>query len=164
MQRRTFLSFTLAGIAGLGLAGCGFRLRGLDGPEASLDELALAGADSDLARLLRERLEAGGTRVHAGAARLLTLGNETFRERRLSVLDSGPRDEEMTLYVPFSVQRRRDGAYLLDRQTLEVSTRYTVTDSDLLGQDDRRDEARQALRRDALQQLLDRLRRLPDAE
>ncbi len=32
MQRRTFLTLSLVGGAGLALAGCGFRLRGLDSP------------------------------------------------------------------------------------------------------------------------------------
>ncbi len=160
MQRRTFLTLGLAGIAGLVLTGCGFRLRGFDEPGAVIDELALAGPDSEFSRLARERLEASGTRVHEGAARVLNLGQEETRRRNLSVLDSGPREEEMTLIVPFSVQRRRDGAYLLDQQQLEVSTRYTVSDANLLIQDDLRDEARLGLRKAAARQLLDRLRSL----
>ncbi len=160
MQRRTFLTLGLAGIAGLVLTGCGFQLRGFDEPTSGIDELALAGPDSEFSRLARERLEASGTRVHEGAARVLNLGQEETRRRNLSVLDSGPREEEMTLIVPFSVQRRRDGAYLLDQQQLEVSTRYTVSDANLLIQDDLRDEARLGLRKAAARQLLDRLRSL----
>ncbi|WP_416137135.1 LPS assembly lipoprotein LptE [Halomonas sp. HK25] len=160
MQRRTFLTLGLAGTAGLALAGCGFRLRGFDEPGAVIDELALAGPDSELSRLARERLEAAGTRVHDGAERVLNLGQPDTRRRNLSVLDSGPREEEMTLIAPFSVQRRGDGAYLLDQQQLEVSTRYTVSDANLLIQDDLREEARQQLREAAVRQLLDRLRSL----
>jgi len=161
MQRRTFLTLGLAGIAGLALAGCGFRLRGFDEPTAAIDELAMAGPDSELSRLVRERLEAAGTRVHDGADRVLNLGQVDVQRRNLSVLDSGPRDEEMVLRAPFSVQRRADGAYLLDQQRLEVSTRYTVSDTNLLIQDDLREEARQELRQAAVRQLFDRLRSLP---
>lgn len=160
MQRRTFLTLSLVGGAGLALAGCGFRLRGLDSPSAPLSELALAGPDSDLARLAERRLTAAGTRVHAGAALTLNLGQPEFRQRRLSVLDSGPRDEEMQLVAPFSVQRA-DGAYLLDQQRLEVSRGYSVDDGDLLGREQRRDEAREVLLEEAVRQLTERLRGLP---
>ncbi|MFO7647967.1 LPS assembly lipoprotein LptE [Halomonas campaniensis] len=160
MQRRTFLTLALAGTAGLALSGCGFRLRGLGTPSAVIDELAIAGPDSDLARLARERLDAAGTRVHGDADRVLNLGEPEIRRRNLSVLDSGPRDEELVLRAPFSVQRRADGAYLLDQQRLEVSTRYTVSDSNLLIQEDLREEARRELLEAAVRQLLDRLRSL----
>lgn len=159
MQRRTFLTLSLAGGAGLALAGCGFRLRGLDSPSAPLSELALAGPDSDLARLAERRLTAAGTRVHDGAGLILNLGQPEFRQRRLSVLDSGPRDEEMHLAAPFSVQRA-DGAYLLDQQRLEVSRGYSVDDGDLLGREQRRDEAREALLEEAVRRLIERLRGL----
>lgn len=163
MQRRTFLHLGLAAGASMALAGCGFRLRGLDTPEVVLPELTLAGTDSDLARLAVERLESAGTRVHDGAPLALNLGDEAFRERRLSVLESGPREVEMELRVPFSVQRRSDGAYLLDQQRIEVSTRFTVNDDNLLAQDDIRTEARDQLRREAVNRLLDRLRAMTDA-
>ena len=162
MQRRTFLTLSLAGGAGLTLAGCGFRLRGLEGSSAPLDELALAGPDSDLARLAERRLTAAGTRVHDGAGLTLNLGEPEYRQRQTSVLDSGPRDEELTLVAPFSVQRR-DGAYLLDQQRLEASRIYSVDQGDLLGREERRDEAREALLEEAVRQLMQRLRGLPPA-
>lgn len=160
MQRRTLLSLALAGTAGLALTGCGFRLRGLDAPSLSLDELAVAGGDDALSRLVVDRLEAAGTRVHEAAPLVLNLGPETVDRRRQGVLDSGPRDEEMTLSAPFSVQRREDGAYLLDQQRLEVATRYTISDDDLLNRETLRDEALDELREAAARQLLDRLRSL----
>lgn len=160
MQRRTLLQLGLAAGASLALAGCGFRLRGLDQPVVAIDALALQGADSDLARQVARRLESAGTRIDEQADLMLNLGQESFRERRLSVLDSGPRDLEMTLEVPFSVQRRADGAYLLDQQRLEVSERLTVNDDELLAQDDLREATRERLRDQAVRQLLDRLRAL----
>lgn len=158
MQRRTLLQLGLAVGASLALAGCGFRLRGLDQPVVAIDALALEGADSELARQVANRLERAGTRVNRQAENVLNLGVERFRERRLSVLDSGPRELEMTLEVPFSVQRRVDGAYLLDQQRLEVNERLTVNDDELLAQDDLREATRARLRSEAVRQLMDRLR------
>ncbi|EWH01149.1 hypothetical protein Q427_15505 [Halomonas sp. BC04] len=60
----------------------------------------------------------------------------------------------------FSVQRRSDGAYRLPQQQLEVVTRFTVSDDNLLAQEGLREEARQELRHDATRRLLDRLRAL----
>lgn len=157
MHRRDFLHLTLISGATLALAGCGFRLRGLNGPERVSDELALAGPDSDVLRLAKERLQAAGTRVHDEAPRVLNLGEEVFRERPLSILATGPREIEASLTLPFSVQRRRDGAYLLDQQRIEVSTRFTLNDDNLLSQDDLRQDARTQLREEAVRRLLDRL-------
>ena len=85
MQRRTFLSLVLAGAAGLGLAGCGFRLRGLDSTEAVLPEMALAGPDSDLARLTAERLE---------SAEVSPAPFEVFRALHPAHVVYGRREEE----------------------------------------------------------------------
>jgi len=160
MQRRTLIQRGLAGAAALMLTGCGFRLRGYDQPTSGVEALSLQGPDSELARLVSRRLKQAGTRVDDDAPRVLNLGDETFQERRLSVLDSGHRDLDMTLSVPFSVQRRDDGAYLLDQQRLDVSERLTINDDQLLTQDDLREATRERLREAAARQLLDRLRTL----
>ncbi|WP_104201899.1 LPS assembly lipoprotein LptE [Billgrantia saliphila] len=163
MQRRSFLTLALAGGASLAFAGCGFRLRGFDDSGPVIDQIALAGVDSEFLRMTEEHLIAAGTRVHDDAPLVLNLGEETVRERSLSVLDSGSRELEITLALPFSVQRRRDGAFHLQQQRLEASTRISVNDDNLLAQDDLREEAHQELRREALRQLLERLRALEDA-
>lgn len=160
MQRRTFIRLALAGTAGLSLAGCGYRLRGLDTPGPILSEIAIAGSDSDFSRMVRERLESSDTNVHDQAPLVLNLGAEDFLERQIDVLDSGPRELEMELRVPYSVQRRTDGAYRLPQQQLEVVTRFTVSDDNLLTQEDLREETRLELRRDATRRLLERLRSL----
>ncbi|MBB3182938.1 LPS-assembly lipoprotein [Halomonas fontilapidosi] len=160
MQRRTLLQFGLATGASLALAGCGFRLRGLDQPVVAIDVLALEGMDSELSRKVVRRLTEAGTRIDGQAEYVLNLGPERFRERSLSVLESGPRELEISLEVPFSVQRRADSAYLLDQQRLEVSERLTVNSDELLAQDDLREEARERLRDAAVSQLMNRLRAL----
>jgi LPS-assembly lipoprotein len=163
MQRRGFLNLAMTAGAALAITGCGFRLRGFDTTGLAVDELALAGADSELARLTAERLASIGARVHDDAPLVLNLGPETFRERQLGVLDSGPQEQEMSLSVPFSVQRRSDGAYRLPQQHLEVTTRFVVNDDELLAQDGLREEARQELRQAALRRLFDRLRTLEES-
>lgn len=160
MQRREFLNLALAAGVVLAMAGCGFHLRGFDTPGLTVDELALGGTDSEFSHLVAERLASIGTRVHDDALLVLNLGPETFREHQLGVLDSGPQEQEMSLMVPFSVQRRSDGAYRLPQQRLEVTTHFIVSDDELLSQDQRREEARQELRQEALRHLFDRLRTL----
>lgn len=166
MQRRRFLHLTLATGAGLALAGCGFRLRGLDTPLLSLESITLVAADSELAPAVQAALENAGTRLSDDAPLRLNLGRETFRESRRTFGSAASREIEMTLTAPFSVQRQRDNAYLLDQQQLEVSTNFSISDDNLLAQDDLREEARQELREEAARRLLDRLRALdsqPDA-
>ncbi|WP_163559169.1 LPS assembly lipoprotein LptE [Halomonas sp. NO4] len=160
MQRRTLLTRGLIGATALALAGCGFRLRGLDDRGPVIDELALAGPENELSNQLAERLRGAGTRIHDGAPRVLNLGNATLNERRLSVLDAGAREVELVLSVPFSVQRRADGAFVVPQQTLEVSERLTLSDANLLAQDELRAEAEATLRREAVRRLLERLRGL----
>jgi LPS-assembly lipoprotein len=162
MQRRDLLRLTLAAGAGLALTACGYRLRGLESGRV-IEELSLAGPESELSRRVADHLAGAGTRLHDDAPLILNLGAESFSERRLSVLDSGPREVELSLAVPFSVQRRRDGAYHLDQQRIEVDTRITVTDDELLVQEDIREEAREQLRREAARLLLARLRAIPQA-
>lgn len=157
MHRRKFLHLVLISGASLALAGCGFRLRGLDSPGRVIDEIALDGPESDIARLVEERLEGNGTRIRNEASRVLNLGEAAVSERRLSVLKTGPREIEASLILPFSVQRRRDGSYLLDQQRINVSTRFTLSDDNLLSQDDLRQEAHAQLREEAVRRLLYRL-------
>lgn len=67
---------------------------------------------------------------------------------------------EAVLRVPFSVQRRRDGAYALAQQQAQAEVRFVLNDDNLLGHDELREEVRQELRRDLVRQLVERLRAL----
>ncbi|ATJ83125.1 LPS assembly lipoprotein LptE [Halomonas beimenensis] len=157
MQRRDFLRLALAGGAGLGLSGCGFRLRGLDRPGPPLAALALAGPEDEFSRLVGARLEAAGTAIRDDAPLVMTLGAERIEERRLSVLDAGSQERELTLTVPFSLKRRADGAYRLPRQDMTVVERYATSDDDLLAGDTQREAVLERLRHAAARRLLDRL-------
>lgn len=164
MQRRTFLNLAVAGSASLVLAGCGFRLRGLDTPLLAMDTIALVASDSDLTPVVRETLENAGTRVRQDAPLRLNLGSESFRESQRTFGTTGSREIEISLTAPFSVQRTSDNAYLLDQQRIEVSTNIQVSSDNLLAQDDMLAEARQRLRQEAADQLLDRLRPLGERQ
>lgn len=162
MQRRHFLGLTLASGAALLLAGCGFHLRGVGGEVLSLDSLALDGADSPFAEQLAKRLESLGTRVDETASLRLNLGGEDVNIRQVGVLDTGSQDQQLVLRIPYSIQRASDGAYLADRQAVEVLEEFSITDDNLLSQDELRTDALENARREAVRQMVDRLRAIED--
>ncbi|KJZ14942.1 lipoprotein [Halomonas sp. S2151] len=162
MQRRHFLGLTLASGAALLLAGCGFHLRGVGGEVLSLDSLALDGADTPFAEQLTKRLESLGTRVDETASLRLNLGGEDVSIRQVGVLDTGSQDQQLVLRIPYSIQRSSDGAYLADRQAVEVLEEFSITDDNLLSQDELRTDALENARREAVRQMIDRLRAIEE--
>ncbi|SHE87584.1 LPS-assembly lipoprotein [Modicisalibacter ilicicola DSM 19980] len=165
MKRRTFLNRSLllllaGGTAGATLAGCGFRLRGLNEPALELDRLSLNATPSSFTDNLRRELESAGVELTEEAPLRLNLGAERLQEVALGGGDLNYEETELRLTVPFSVQRQEDGAYLLDQQRIEVATTYQASDGNLLVRDDLRLEAVDSLYRDATRQLLERLRAL----
>lgn len=162
MQRRHFLGLTLASGAALLLAGCGFHLRGVGGEVLSLDSLALDGADTPFAEQLTKRLESLGTRVDDTASLRLNLGGEDVSIRQVGVLDTGSQDQQLVLRIPYSIQRASDGAYLADRQAVEVLEEFSITDDNLLSQDELRTDALENARREAVRQMIDRLRAIEE--
>ena len=163
MQRRHFLGLTLASGAALLLAGCGFHLRGVGGEVLSLDSLALDGADTPFAEQLTKRLESLGTRVDETTSLRLNLGGEDVSIRQVGVLDTGSQDQQLVLRIPYSIQRASDGAYLADRQAVEVLEEFSITDDNLLSQDELRTDALENARREAVRQMIDRLRAIEEA-
>jgi len=161
MQRRQFLGLSLTGATALTLGGCGFRLRGVGGEVLAIDSLALAGPDGPFSELLAERLEALGTRVDDGAPLRLNLAQENVETHQVGVLDTGSQEQQLVLTVPYTVQRVSDGAYIADRQSVEVIESFSTTDDNLLAKDDLRADALQTARREAVRQMIDRLRALP---
>ena len=107
-------------------------------------------------------LTRAGTQIDDQAELRLNLGRATINETNRGLAGAGSRDIDLTLTVPFSVQRQANDAYLLDQQTLNVSERISINDNDLLAQDDTRRAARERLREAAARQLLERLRPLAE--
>ncbi|WP_158701046.1 LPS-assembly lipoprotein LptE [Phytohalomonas tamaricis] len=164
MKRRTFLT-CLAGITtALVLSGCGFQLRGYGAPELSIERLALSAADTgpraQLTQRVSQTLESAGVTLDDSAPLRLNLGEAKTTERELSFGDAGNQEREVTLTLPFSVQRVSDGAYLLDQQQVESRGTFYTSSDQLLSRDDQREELLEDLRDDAARRLLERLRNL----
>ncbi|MEA3250373.1 MAG: hypothetical protein U9Q35_02145 [Pseudomonadota bacterium] len=165
MKRRTFLARSLsAALLGAGISalpGCGFQLRGTGATQdAGIARLALATTPSALSDSVTRALRDAGIELIDGAPLRLNLGTERIQEISLSGSDSGTQEIELQLEVPFSIQRTADDAYLLDQQRMQVTTTFRANDNELLTRDDDREQALEALRRDAAQRLIDRLRNL----
>ncbi len=83
MNRRTFLTASIAASAAVLLGGCGFRLRGTESLP-SLPTLSLEGdTNSAVAQQVASRLQQLGTQVTSDAPWRVTLGTPTLIERRL---------------------------------------------------------------------------------
>lgn len=161
MQRRQFLGLTLSAAGALVLSGCGFHLRGLEeGGILTLEQLAVAGNEGPFADMLVQRLEDYGVQVRDDAPLRLNLSTENASYRQLSTLDSGTQDGQLVLNVPYSIQRTSDNAYLQDRQSVEVVEDYSLASDNLLSQDDVREDALENARREAVRQMIERLRSL----
>ena len=165
MKRRTFLARSLSAAllaAGIvALPGCGFHLRGTENTQdVGIERLALAATPSALSDSVSRALRDAGIELSDAAPLRLNLGEERVQEISLSGSDSGTQEVELQLEVPFTVQRTADDAYLLDQQRIQVTTTFRANDDELLTRDDDREQALEALRRNAAQRLIDRLRNL----
>lgn len=163
MNRRSFLATSMAASAAVLLSACGFRLRGT-GSMPNLPPLTLEGdTQSDMARELATRLERQGDTGGGNAEWRVTLGSPRLDERRLGGEGRGTRDHELTLSSTVSVQRLGDNAYLLNGETLSVSTRIRVNDDDLLNRETLFSEAEQTLNRELAERIIERLSALNNA-
>ncbi|MCW4151112.1 hypothetical protein OM427_16395 [Halomonas sp. 18H] len=162
MQRRHLLRLSLAAVASMALAGCGFQLRGLGNRALPFRRLDLDGRDEAFTRQVREQLTAAGVSIGDDARLRLNLGPERFSKQRLSVLNAGYQEYDMRLEIAFSVQRTEDGAYRLPEQRLAVQERYSLSSEALLTAEEQRSDVRQRLRDEALERLWQRLRLLDE--
>lgn len=157
MNRRTFLSASIATSAAVLLSACGFRLRGSESLP-TLPTLSLEGDNnSAVAQQVASRLQQLGTRVEAGAPWRVTLGTPSLIERRLGGDGRASREHELTLSTSLSVQERESNAYHINNATLSTSTRVRVSDDDLLNRETLMLEAEQALARQLAQRIIERL-------
>ncbi|MGC3872461.1 LPS assembly lipoprotein LptE [Halomonas sp. GXIMD04776] len=161
MKRRTFLVRSLSLLAmsttGVALSGCGFQLRGLDQQALGFDTLDLNAPPTAFTDELKRRLNSDGVTLTDDAPLRLNVGSTEVKDVALGGGDLNYEEVELNLAVPFSVQRSSDDAYVLDQQVIEVVTTYQASDGNLLVRDDLRSQAVEALQRDAIRQLLERL-------
>ena len=157
MNRRTFLTASIAASAAVLLSGCGFRLRGTKSLP-TLPTLALEGdTNSAVAQQVTLRLQQLGTQVTADAPWRVTLGTPVLTERRLGGDGRASREHELTLSSSLSVQERASNAYYINNETLSTATRIRVSDDDLLNRETLMMEAEQTLARQLSQQIIERL-------
>ncbi|MEC9483328.1 MAG: LPS assembly lipoprotein LptE [Halomonas sp.] len=163
MKRRIFLARSVAllglGAVATGLAGCGFHLRGTERQALAIDALDLAGPPTLLTDRARRALENAGVEVTDRAPLVLNLGTERVEDVSLRGGDLVNDEVELRLVVPFSVQRRRDNAYLIDQGSLEATTTYIVNGDDPLVRHELQETALDELRQSVIRQLIDQLRR-----
>lgn len=157
MNRRTFLTTSIAASAAVLLSGCGFHLRG-KGSVPTLPTLTLEGdINSTTAQQLRTRLQQIGTQVTPDAPWRVTLATPSMQQRRIGSDSRASREHELTLSTTLSVQQRDTNAYALNNAAVAVSTRIRVNDDDLLNRETLFQEAEQVLARQLAQRILERL-------
>lgn len=157
MNRRTFLTASIAASSAMLLSACGFQLRG-SRPLPSMPALTLEGdTNSAVALQVASRLQQLGTEVTTGAPWRVTLGTPVLTERRLGGDGRASREHELTLSIRFSVQERANNAYHINNEALSTSTRIRVSEDDLLNRETLMREAEQTLTQQLSQQIIDRL-------
>lgn len=157
MNRRTFLTASIAVASAVLLSACGFQLRGSK-PLPTLPALTLEGdTNSAVALQVASRLQQLGTEITEDAPWRVTLGTPVLTERRLGGDGRASREHELTLSARFSVQERANNAYHINNEALSTSTRIRVSDDDLLNRETLMSEAEQTLTQQLSQQIIERL-------
>jgi len=142
------------------LAGCGYHLRGSQRPLA-LPPLALEAGPGALRQAVAARLEAAGVRVAPEAPVVLRLLGEERRRRVLSVGEAG-RVAEYELRYRLRFELRRPGRPLarespVVRETLERRRVAVFREEEALARERERERLWEALREEAVTELLRRL-------
>ncbi|WP_172118389.1 LPS-assembly lipoprotein LptE [Halomonas hibernica] len=157
MNRRTFLTTSIAASAAVLLSGCGFHLRG-HSAMPSLPALTLEGdINSTTAQQLRARLTQLGTEIRPDAPWRVTLGTPSLLERRIGSDSRASREHELVLSTTLSVQQRQTNAYALNSSNVSVSRTIRVNDDDLLNRETLFNEAERSLARELAQRIVERL-------
>ncbi|WP_120994166.1 hypothetical protein JQR85_16475 [Stutzerimonas urumqiensis] len=157
-------NLAVLGLAAL-LAGCGFQLRGTGSANFALDELSVEARDAygPTVDLVEKTLERNGVRVHPGAPYDLHLVRENNLQRTASYT-SAARSAEHLLIFELDYQVRGPGGTLLIEEQVEVQKVSLYDQNNLIGATQEAEQIRQELRREAVTQLMMRLRSLTPAE
>lgn len=144
----------------LGLASCGFQLRGQAQLPPEFDRVELAGTDvySELGNSLRMLLEANGSQVVAedGGA-VLRILSEDFRRQVTAVGSTGKaREFRLTYRVRFRAERA-DGGELVAPDEVRLSRDYAYDEDQVLGRNAAEEDLQRQLTREAAFLILQRL-------
>lgn len=155
MMKRNLLVIGLAALLGA----CGFQLRGTGDTHFALKELDLSARNAygETAKQLREVLENNGVRVYPGAPYHLVLSNES-ESRRTASYTSSARSAENELTTTLDYEIRGSRNLLLMSNQLEAQNFYVQDGNNLIGSDQEAAQVREEMRRDLIQQLVQRLR------
>ena len=156
-SKRTVIVLTFAAL----ISGCGFQLRGADVLPPDLSDLYIS-APIQILSEVEFFLEGSDTRLvdaRSDASVVLTIANERYDRRLLSVDPSTGKEREFELSYAVDVNAAsKDGTSLLAQQTV-VLVRDFVFDRDaLLGASREETVLREEMRRDAVIQIMNRLR------
>lgn len=157
-------NLAILGLATL-LSACGFQLRGTQVADFALQEIELQARDSysETARQLEQLLENSGVNVHPGAPFTLDLVNEQTQRRAASYTSAARTAEyQLTTELTYQIRGSRERVLLEDR--LQVQKIYVHDGNNLAGSEQEAQQLRTEIRRELIQQLAQRLRRLTPAE
>lgn len=147
------------------LAGCGFHLRGNVDLPPWLNEVAIVsqGGSQDLDPLLRDQLQSYHINVPAEPALAkywLIIQNESFQQQITSVSSSTtPRQYQLLYTVGFKLQKAH-GRDVTPASVVTVTRQITINSDRILGSNQEESITKNEMRRDAIIQILYRLRDL----
>nr|WP_090445246.1 LPS assembly lipoprotein LptE [Pseudomonas benzenivorans] len=161
MMKRNLL---LVGLTVL-LSACGFQLRGTGDVQFALKELDVSARNAygESVKQVREVLQSNGVRVYPGAPYHLVLSNESENLRTASYTSSA-RSAEYALTMTLAYEIRGAQNLLLTSNQLEAQNFYTQDGNNLIGSDQEAAQLRQEMRRDLVQQLVQRLQQVTPAQ
>jgi LPS-assembly lipoprotein len=153
----------LAAVACLvGLAGCGFQLRGAVELPPAYRAVHVRASDPLVGEPLKLYLEAGGARLAASPAEAdLTLAvTREARDRRVTAVDprtGKPREYELAYALTYEVAGRKGDA-ILPPETVRLVREYTFEADAVLAKGEEEAVIYADMREDAVQQILRQLR------
>ena len=158
---RTAMRAGFAALLGAALvSGCGYQLRGSTLAVANLGSVYVDGP-LEIRAALTNLLESGDTRVEAArdaAKTILTLTNETFSRRVLSVDPNtgNEREFELAYQVLFRV-REATGKELIGNQTVTLLRDFVFDADAVIGKSREEGVLRTEMQRDAAEQIVRRI-------
>ena len=151
-----------AGGAGGVLTGCGYQLRGSDSLPIELSRIYVQTQTNALYRAVALMLDGTGAELvknRKDAVAVILVNGEDLSERLLSVdPNTGKaREYELSFAAVFSV-RGNNGESLVDRQRVRVVRDYVFDSDAVIGKSRERGVLEAEMRRDAVQQIFNRIR------
>ncbi|KTD21251.1 LPS assembly lipoprotein LptE [Legionella londiniensis] len=144
------------------ISGCGFHLRGAIDLPVWLDKVAIInqGVSQELGSLLSEQLEAYKIKVlddPSLADYWLILEEEAFQQQTLSISSSTtPRQYQLNYIVRFKLQAAH-GKIIIPTTRVMVTRQITINSDRILGSDAEEALTQMEMRRDAANQILNRI-------